>query len=131
MKKRRGIIPTAAAAAADQQEDQISNLPDENDMRQKIPAFVNLESFGAFLRILSLKKVRFPYSEDGSRVGDRILNNMIQAASSTLESLTLSDLDRIERLQVQDLPNLKTLEASELYCQDFEIKGVQFLDILH
>ncbi|CAN1176165.1 F-box/LRR-repeat protein 25 [Linum perenne] len=87
-------------------------------------------SFGIFLRILSLKRVRFPFSFERG-LGDRILNNIIQAASSTLESLTLSDLDRIESLQLQDLPNLKTLDTTGLYCRDFEINGALPLDILH
>ncbi|CAN1176168.1 hypothetical protein LINPERHAP2_LOCUS32387, partial [Linum perenne] len=79
--------------------------------------------FGAFLRVLSLKHVIFRE--------DRILNSMIQAASSTLQSLTLSCLIGIRRIQVGDLPNLKALKASSIFCDDFEITRAQSLEILH
>ncbi|CAN1179434.1 hypothetical protein LINPERHAP2_LOCUS34190 [Linum perenne] len=82
-------------------------------------------SFGDFLRVLSLKHVTFPDGED------RILNSMIQGVSSTLETLTLSHVSGIRRLQVRDLPNLKALKASNFRCGSFEITGVRSLEILH
>ncbi|CAN0839145.1 Putative F-box/LRR-repeat protein At5g02700 [Linum grandiflorum] len=83
--------------------------------------------FGASLQVLSLKFVKFPYPG-----GDGILNSMIESASSSLETLTLSCISGIERLQIQDSPNLKTLKAViGNYLAAFKISGVESLKILH
>ncbi|CAN0892380.1 F-box/FBD/LRR-repeat protein At5g53840 [Linum grandiflorum] len=84
--------------------------------------------FGSFLQVFSLKYVGFPRENDE---GDAILNSIIEDASH-LETLTLSIISGIRSLQIQDHPNLKTLKASKFrYSGDFEISGVESLEILH
>ncbi|CAN0892379.1 F-box/FBD/LRR-repeat protein At5g53840 [Linum grandiflorum] len=84
--------------------------------------------FGASLQVLSLKSI---YFSDENDEGDRILNGIIEDASY-LETLTLSGINNIRRLQIQDHPNLKTLKASEFRCSgDFKISGVESLETLH
>ncbi|CAN0892377.1 F-box/FBD/LRR-repeat protein At5g53840 [Linum grandiflorum] len=81
-------------------------------------------SFGASLRVLSLKHVTFCD-------GDEILNSMIESAS-WLESLTLEHIEGIGKLQIRNCLNLKTLKAGKFDKYSyFEISGAESLEILH
>ncbi|CAN0892768.1 Putative F-box/LRR-repeat protein At3g28410 [Linum grandiflorum] len=84
--------------------------------------------FGASLQVLSLKSISFPQENNE---GDEIVNSIIEDASH-LETLTLSMVYGIRRLQIQDHPNLKILKASRFTCcGDFKVSGAGSLEILH
>ncbi|CAL1363960.1 unnamed protein product [Linum trigynum] len=82
---------------------------------------VDLVGVGSSLRELTLRYVSLP--------DDRILNGMI-AGASRLESLTLSAIVEIRRLQVRNLPNLRALRCYACDVEDLEITGATSLEIL-
>ncbi|CAN0877622.1 F-box/FBD/LRR-repeat protein At5g53840 [Linum grandiflorum] len=84
--------------------------------------------FGASLQVLSLQYVDFP---EENNEGDRILNSVIESASNCLETLELSSIDGIQRLQIRDCHRLKTLKAIGFSWGTFEISGAKSLEILH
>ncbi|CAN0914302.1 Putative F-box/LRR-repeat protein At3g28410 [Linum grandiflorum] len=78
--------------------------------------------FGNSLRILRLTKIN---------LDDRILDlNGLIATASLLETLSLTKIEGIHSLQVQDHPNLKVLEADEVSMDEIVIVGVPSLEIL-
>ncbi|CAI0556184.1 unnamed protein product [Linum tenue] len=82
---------------------------------------VDLVGVGSSLRELTLRYVSLP--------DDRILNGMI-AGALRLESLTLSAIVEIRRLQVRNLPNLRALRCYACDVEDLEITGATSLEIL-
>ncbi|CAN0914345.1 hypothetical protein LINGRAHAP2_LOCUS28511, partial [Linum grandiflorum] len=77
---------------------------------------------GNSLRILRLTAIN---------IDDRILDlNGLIATASRLETLSLTKIEGIQSLQVQDHPNLKVLEADEVSMDEIVIVGVPSLEIL-